>query len=243
MKSEPRDPQDPQTIEDMASDPALQKLAHDFFLQTCKYRYSYNFSWLGRPIIQYPQDLVALQEIIWRTRPNLVVETGIAHGGSLIFYASMLLLLGEPGRVVGVDVDIRTHNRTAIEGHPLAHLITMLEGSSTDAGMVAEVAALARGQRVMVVLDSNHTHEHVARELELYSPLVKRGGYLVVFDTAVEHMPASAFADRPWGPGNNPHTAVEEFLARNRRFEIDRTLDAKLLLSAAPGGYLCCIKD
>jgi len=242
MKSEPR-PQDPQTIEAMAGDQALQSLANEFFLQTCKYRYSYNFSWLGRPVIQYPQDLVALQEIIWRTRPTLIIETGIAHGGSLIFYASMLRLLGDQGHVLGIDLDIRDHNRAAIEEHPFARDITMLEGSSTEERVVAQVAELARGQRVMVVLDSNHTHDHVARELALYAPLVKRGCYLVVFDTGIERMPASAFRDRPWGPGNNPHTAVQEFLARTDRFEIDRALDAKLLISAAPGGYLCCIKD
>ncbi|MBC5805061.1 MAG: cephalosporin hydroxylase [Candidatus Eremiobacter antarcticus] len=225
-----------------ATDKELADAARTFFLKSCEQKYSYNFTWLGRPVIQYPQDLIALQEIIWRIRPDLIVETGVAHGGSLVFYASMLELLGA-GRVLGIDIDIRPHNREAIEAHPLARRIDLLEGSSVDSSLGRTVFERASAyKRIMVVLDSYHTHDHVLRELELYAPLVKTGSYLVVFDTVIEVMPASAFPDRPWGPGNNPHTAVQAFLQHNDRFQIDAELDRKLLISAAPGGYLRCIK-
>jgi len=227
----------------MAADPDLQGLARDLFLRSCEYRYSYNFTWMGRPIIQYPQDMVAMQEIIWAVRPDLIIETGIAHGGSLVFYASMLELLGGDGLVLGVDVDIRPHNRHAIETHPMAPRIRMIEGSSVDPAVVAQVAAATLGRaRVLVTLDSNHTHDHVLRELQLYSPFVTEGSYLVVFDTVVEDMPKSMFPDRPWGPGDNPKTAVHEFLRSSERFVIDRRVENKLLLTVAPDGYLRCVK-
>jgi cephalosporin hydroxylase len=231
-------------IASMAQDPSFRKLSRDWFDASCRHRYSYHFTWLGLPVIQYPQDLIAMQEIIWRTRPDMIVETGIARGGSLIFFASMLELIGAPGCVVGVDIDIRAHNRAAIEGHPLAKRIALLEGSSVDPAVAQEVRTLARGRRsVLVVLDSNHTHEHVMQELHLYSPLVRRGGYLLVLDTVVEDLPADLSAARPWGPGNNPRTAVKAFLKENERFEVDAEIENKLLLTVAPGGYLKCVKD
>lgn len=237
-------PKDPEQIVRMAADANVSALARNFFNATCQFRYSYNFSWLGRPIIQYPQDIIALQEIIWQVKPGLIFETGIAHGGSLIFSASMLELLGGDGMVLGVDVDIRQHNRVEIEKHPLARRIKMIQGSSTDQSVAQKVYEVARAhKRILVVLDSNHTHEHVVRELELYSPLVTKGSYLVVFDTVVEDMPAEFFADRPWSKGNNPKTAVLEFLKHNRRFEIDREIENKLLITVAPSGYLKCIED
>jgi cephalosporin hydroxylase len=226
----------------MAADPRLRAAARDFFLRSCEHRYSYNFSWLGRPVIQYPQDLLAMQEIIWAVRPRLIVETGVAHGGSLIFYASLLELLGGEGRVLGIDVEIRPHNRQAIEAHPLFKRISLIEGSSTADAVIRQVREQCRPP-VLVVLDSNHTHAHVLRELELYSPLVTRGSYLVVFDTVVEDMPASAFPDRPWGPGNNPRTAVRAFLGTTDRFIVDQEIEDKLLVTVAPGGYLKCVKD
>ena len=239
-----RQPFDAAAVERMAADEELTRVSREFFLKTCEHRYSYNFSWLGRPIIQYPQDLVALQEIVWRVRPRVIVETGIAHGGSTIFFASMLELTGGDGRVVAVDVDIRAHNRAAIEAHPLHHRIEMIEGSSIDHAVADRVRELARGKgAVMVVLDSNHTHDHVLRELELYSPLVTRDSYLVVMDTVVEYMPEDAFADRPWGKGNSPLTAVREFLQRTDRFVVDKELEDKLLVTVAPSGYLRCVKD
>jgi cephalosporin hydroxylase len=238
------DPKDPVLIARMAADAELARLRTEVFNRSCEYRYTYNFSWLGRPIIQYPQDIVAMQELIRQVQPNLVIETGIAHGGSLILHASILELIGGPGLVLGIDIDIRSHNRLAIEQHKLCGRIKMIEGSSVADEVVAQAYALAKDRpRVLVCLDSNHTHAHVLRELELYSPLVKAGSYLVVFDTIVEDMPESAFADRPWGRGNNPKTAVREFLRTNDRFVVDQELEQKLLLTVAPEGYLRCIKD
>jgi cephalosporin hydroxylase len=228
----------------MAADPALQAQAHDFILNSAAYQYSYHFTWLGRPVIQYPQDLLAVQEIIWRVKPDLIIETGIAHGGSLVFSASMLELLGGEGRVVGIDIDIRAHNLREIEAHPLFHRITMIEGSSTDDAVAAQAREMAAGKRsVLLILDSHHTHDHVLRELELYSPLVTAGSYAIVMDTIIEELPEDFFPDRPWGPGNNPRTAVGEFLRTTDRFEIDREMEAKLLITLAPGGYLRCVKE
>jgi cephalosporin hydroxylase len=228
----------------MAADPALAELTTRWFNESCRHRYSYNFTWMGLPIIQFPQDLVAMQEIVWRVKPDLIVETGVARGGSLAFYASLLQLLGGDRRVVGIDIDIRLPNREAIESHPTASHITLLDGSSTDERTVAQVRTLAIGRdRVLVVLDSNHTHDHVRRELELYSPLVRAGSYVIVFDTVVERMPASAFPDRPWGPGNNPMTAVRDFLTVNHRFVVDEEIENKLLITVAPRGYLRCVRD
>lgn len=222
----------------------MRDASQAFFLRSCEHRYSYNFTWLGRPIIQYPQDIVALQEIVWRTRPDVIIETGIAHGGSTVLFASLLELLGGDGRVIAVDVDIRAHNRAAIEAHPLAGRISLIEASSVELATAERVrGAIGSAQRVMVVLDSNHTHDHVRGELALYAPLVTTGCYLVVMDTVVEHMADDAFPDRPWGRGNNPMTAVREFLASDRRFRVDRQIDDRLLVSAAPGGYLVRVAD
>jgi cephalosporin hydroxylase len=240
-QTNPHDPKDPALIADMASDPDVKRLGTELFDKVSEYRYSYNFTWLGRPVIQFPQDLVALQEVIWTARPQVIVETGIAHGGSLIFTASMLELIGE-GKVVGVDIDIRAHNREAIEAHPLARRIEMIEGSSIDQAIVDRVrAAVGDAERVMVILDSNHTHDHVLAELEQYSPLVTEGSYLVVMDTVVEQMSEDAFPDRPWSPGDNPMTAMRRFLEMTDRFEIDRETSDKLVLTVAPSGYLKCI--
>ena len=221
----------------------LRSASLNWIAEVSRYKYSYHFTWMGRPIIQFPQDVVAIQEIIWKVRPELIVETGIAHGGSLILSASMLELLGGDRRVVGVDIDIRDHNRAAIEAHPMSHRITLVEGSSIDREIVGRIAALAGGRRTLVVLDSNHTHDHVLEELRLYSPLVQKGSYAVVFDTIIEDLPEDYFPDRPWARGNNPRTAVTEFLLENERFEVDLDLEAKLVITAAPGGYLRCVKD
>ena len=229
-------------IRALGGDTALQGLSN-IWMREAK-RYSYNFRWMGRPIIQLPQDIVALQEIIWSVQPDLIVETGIAHGGSLIFTASMLELLGNDGQVLGIDIDIREHNRIEIEKHPMFKRITMIEGSSIDSGVAKQVHDFAKDKkRILVLLDSSHTHDHVLKEMELYSPLVTKGSYLVVFDTVVEDMPDELSADRPWGKGNNPKTAVWEFMKTNDRFEIDKEIENKLLITVAPDGYLKCIKD
>lgn len=222
----------------------LLTLSRQWLKEAANIRYGYNFTWMGRPIIQVPQDIIAMQEIIWQVQPDLIIETGIAHGGSLIFYASMLELLGGEGQVIGVDIDIRDHNRVEIETHPMHKRITMIQGSSVDDGIVQQVYDLTKVRKpILVVLDSNHTHAHVLRELELYSPLVTRGSYLVVFDTVVEDMPEDFFPDRPWGKGNNPKTAVWEFLKTNDRFVVDKDIENKLLITVAPDGYLRCVKD
>jgi cephalosporin hydroxylase len=230
-------------IRAQGADLDLQSLSRIWIREITPYKYHYHFTWLGRPIIQLPQDILAIQEIIWRVQPDLIVETGVAHGGSLVLSASLLELLGGDRRVLGIDVEIRPHNRRLIEDHPLAKRIDLVEGSSIDETVVARVRAAAAARRcVMVVLDSCHTHEHVLRELELYSPLVTNGSYAIVFDTLIEQLPERLFDDRPWGQGNNPLTAVREFLRQTDRFEIDRTFSDKLLLTAAPDGYLRCVK-
>lgn len=224
----------------MAGDADLARRALEVVVDADRYGYSYQWSWLGLPIIQMPPDIVALQEVIWSTRPQLIVETGVARGGSVILMASLLQLLGE-GEVVGVDIEIRPHNRHAVETHPLAHRVRLIEGSSVDSTVVDEVRSLADGvERVMVVLDSNHTHEHVLAELEAYAELVTVGQYLIVADTVVEDIPVQAHRPRPWGPGDNPKTALHAFLAAHPDlgYELDAYLDAKLLLTSSPGGYL-----
>jgi len=231
-------------IDGLRADSAVQQATREWIAAIAPHKYTYNFTWLGRPVIQFPQDLAALQEIIWDTRPNLIIETGIAHGGSLIFHVSMLQLLGNNGRVLGIDIDIRDHNRAEIEAHPMFDRINMIQGSSIDEAIAAQVAeAAAKADRVMVVLDSNHTHEQVLRELELYAPLVTKDCYLVVCDTLIEDMPAGSFPERPWDKGDNPRTAVDAFLKTTDCFEVDTAIDAKLQISVAPGGYLKCVSD
>jgi len=225
------------------TDDALKTSADDFLDMSLSRKYSYNFSWMGRPIVQYPQDIVAMQEIVWAVKPDLIIETGIAHGGSLVLYASLLELIAASGHgegeVLGVDIDIRAHNRSAIEAHPMKKRITMIEGSSIAPEIVEKVGKHADGkQRILVCLDSNHTHDHVAAELEAYSSLVTVGSYCVVFDTVIEDMPEDSFPDRPWGKGNNPKTAVWKFLESHPEFEIDKSIQHKLLITVAPDGYL-----
>jgi len=228
-------------IDRIGEDEELKKIALDFCVGAWKDRYPYNFTWLGRPIIQLPQDIVALQEIIWQVKPDLVIETGIAHGGGLILYASILEMIGQ-GEVLGIDVDIREHNRREIESHPMNKRIKMIEGSSVDKEIAQKVAAIAEGRKTIVILDSLHTHNHVLEELNLYSSLVSKDSYLVVFDTIVEYMPRGFFSDRPWDKGNNPATAVKEFLKNNSEFVVDEEMHNKLLITAAPGGYLKKVK-
>jgi cephalosporin hydroxylase len=230
-----------------SNDPATST-ARDFLLQSIKDRYSYNFSWLTRPIIQYPQDIVAFQEIVSLVKPDLIIETGIAHGGSLVLSASMLCLLDvmegldprqSPRKVVGVDIDIRPHNRQALDEHPLRFKMELIEGSSIDPVIIEKVRAHATGnQRVLVSLDSNHTHEHVLAELNAYANLVSENSYCIVFDTVVEDLPAGSFPDRPWDVGDNPKTAVQEWIKTHPEFEIDKSIDHKILISVAPDGYL-----
>jgi len=222
----------------------LVQAANDFMRKSTNPKYSYNFSWLGRPVIQYPQDMIAMQEIIWQVQPNLIIETGIAHGGSLIFSAAMLELNAACGgpkgaEVLGIDIDIRKHNRAAIEAHPMFKRIAMIEGSSISEEVLRQVRQVAKDKEtVLVVLDSTHTHEHVLAELQAYAPLVSVGSYCCVFDTIIEDLPDDMFPDRPWGPGNNPKTSVWEYLKTHPEFEIDKSIENKLLMTVAPDGYL-----
>jgi cephalosporin hydroxylase len=220
----------------------LKAAAEGFNIESNKALYSYNFSWMGRPVIQYPQDLIAMQEIIWQVKPDLIIETGIAHGGSLIYYASLLELIGK-GEVLGIDIDIREHNRKEIEQHQMFKRIHMIEGSSISPEVIEQVKTYIKGKKtVLVSLDSNHTHNHVLQELELYSPLVTLNSYLIVFDTIVEYLPDNYVPNKPWHRGNNPKTAVAEFIAKNDQFIADTSIDNKLLISVAPQGYLKRIK-
>lgn len=257
-------------IEDNDKNADLIEAKSEFMHQSIKAQYSYNFSWLSRPIIQYPQDIVAIQELVWQVKPDLIIETGIAHGGSLIMSASMLALLDycdavEAGktldpratrrRVLGIDIDIRAHNRAAIEAHPMSHRIDMIQGSSVAPEIVEQVREIAKGyKRILVCLDSNHTHDHVLAELDAYAPLTSMDSYCVVFDTIIEDMPDDMFPDRSWGRGNNPKTAVREYLRCLKEsgrkaadgaplhFEIDKMIENKLLITVAPDGYLRRIK-
>tara|TARA_B100000963_G_C22553110_1_gene637715 strand:- start:481 stop:1296 length:816 start_codon:yes stop_codon:yes gene_type:complete len=253
-------------LEKASKNKELKKSASEFMENSINSQYSYNFFWLGRPIIQYPQDILAVQEIIWEKRPDVIIETGIAHGGSLILSASLLALLDlceatenktklDPSlpkrHVIGVDIDIRDHNRTAVENHPLSNRITMIEGSSTSKSTLNKVKfSIGDAKRVMIFLDSNHTHEHVLNELRLYAPLISKDSYIVVFDTIVDDIPENLIGDRPWGPNNNPKTALFEYLKEIEdsdiyaadgsvlKLQIDDKIESKLLISAAPSGYL-----
>lgn len=231
-------------IDAMGRDEPLKASAQAFMKASVSPKYSYNFSWMGRPIIQYPQDMIAMQEIIWAVKPDLIIETGIAHGGSLIFSASMLELIAacdgvEGGEVLGIDIEIRPHNRKAIEEHPMFKRISMIEGSSIAPDVIAQVREKASGKkRILVCLDSNHTHAHVLAELNAYGPLTSVDSYCVVFDTLIEDMQESAYPDRPWGKGDNPKTAAWEWLKTHSEFEIDKSIHQKLLITVAPDGYL-----
>lgn len=255
-----------QSVATYPGDVAFQEASATWMNQAFHKRYMYNFNWLGRPIIQLPADVAALQEAIWASQPDLIIETGIAHGGSLVLSASVLAMLEmadalEHGRVVdpanparrvlGIDIDIRPHNRTAIETHPMSPWIGMIEGSSIARDVIEQVATVAEGyQRVMVILDSNHTHEHVLAELEAYAPLVSSGCHCLVMDTAVEFLADDLFPDRPWSRGDNPSTALAAFMdilqgegrvaADGQRLMLERDvlMNDKLVLTAAPGGYM-----
>jgi cephalosporin hydroxylase len=226
-------------IASFAKDEEFRALSNTWRAMALEKKYMNNFSWLGRPMIQLPMDAMAMQEIIWTVKPDLIIETGVAHGGSLILSASMLEMIGH-GDVVGVDIEIRPHNRQAIEGHPLAKRISLIEGSSIDPEVVRQVRARAAGKKkVLVCLDSNHTHDHVLAELNAYADLVSVDSYCVVFDTFVEDMPDDyVWTDRPWGKGNNPKTAVWAWMKDHPEFEIDRSVEDRLLITSAPDGFL-----
>ena len=235
-------------IKQQAGDPSFISASKNWLNLANRHMYSYNFECLGRPLIQYPQDIVQYQETVFNSHPTLIIETGIAHGGSLVLSASMLCLLDvmeglnpreSSRKVVGVDIDIRPHNRKALDEHPLRFKMELIQGSSIDSAIIQQVRSHADGvERVLLSLDSNHTHEHVLAELNAYADLVSVGSYCIVFDTVIEDLPASSFPDRPWDVGNNPKTALHEWLKSHPEFEIDKDIDNKLSISVAPDGYL-----
>jgi len=241
-------------LSNLANDTESHLAAIDFLVKTAANKYSYNFDWMGRPAIQLPNDAWVMQELIWKIKPDLIIETGIAHGGSLVMNASMLALLDiceainketqfnpsiSTRKVLGIDIDIRSHNRLAIESHPMSSRIEMIEGSSVDSSVVKKVHDIAKNfKTILICLDSNHTHEHVLKELEAYASLTTIGSYCIVFDTVVEDMPSDMFPDRPWGKGNNPKTAVWEYLKTHEEFEIDKSIQNKPLITVAPDGFL-----
>jgi len=241
---------------EQGSSNTLKSLTRQWVDESIKTNYSYHFEWLGRPVIQYPQDLIGTQQLLWSVQPDLIIETGIARGGSLIFYASMLELIAQCGgpnnaKVVGIDIDIRKHNNDAILAHPMSKRVEMIQGSSINESVVAQVKQRATSaKKVMVCLDSNHTHDHVLQELRLFAPLVSLGSYIIVFDTVVEELPSSLIKNRPWAKGNNPKTAVYEYLQEIKdkdvrdkegvrlQLEIDNDIQSKLMITVAPSGYL-----
>jgi len=226
---------------EMSRDEGLRRRALDLVIESDKYGYGYQWTWLGLPIIQLPQDIVATQEIIWKTKPDVIIETGIAWGGSVALYASLLQLIGK-GKVVAVDLNLMDHVSTQIMSYPFSNRIHLYKGSSTNAAIVEKVRShIEPGQSVMVLLDSNHTHKHVLEELRTYAPLVTKGQYVVVSDTVVEDIPAQKHRTRPWGPGDNPKTALDAYLKETKRFEIDQEINRKLLLTYTPDGYARCV--
>lgn len=233
-----------ENITGIAQDKAFQESSLSWMNQSIAHKYSYNFEWMGRPIIQYPQDIIAMQELIWKVKPDLIIETGIAHGGGLLFYASMMELLGGDGQVVELEQHILPDVREALPKYPQMKRITMIEGDSISDQVAEQVYKIAQGKkRVMVALDSCHTHAHVMAELARYAPLVKQGGYVVVFDTIVNDVNQVAYVDRPWDETNNPKTAVHEFIGNNKRFEIDHAISDKLQITVCPDGFLKCVAD
>ena len=226
-------------IEAMGKDEEMRRMSLDWMVRADRYKYTYNFTWMGRPIIKFPSDIVIQQELMWTLKPDLVIETGIAHGGSILFSASMLELIGGPGEVVAVDIDIRPHNRREIEAHPMFKRVTMIEGSSVATDIFEQVKARAKGKRcVMVLLDSNHTHEHVYQELKLYADLVTVGSYCILPDTFIEFFPKGYYSNRPWDVGNNPWTAMKKFLGERDDFAVDKAIGDKLMITEGIDGYL-----
>lgn len=229
----------------MGADGALFEQARDCVMSADCHRYTYLWSWMGAPIIQMPADIVATQEVIWATKPDVIIETGVARGGSVIFYASMLTLLGK-GKVVGVDIDIRAHNRETIEKHPMASRITLIEGSSIAPETVARIKAeIPAGASVMLVLDSDHSKAHVLAELRALSALVTKGQFLIVADTILGRLRADQTPKARshfWPPGDEPLAALRSFLEESDRFVVDEEINGKLILSSSPGGYLRCLE-
>ncbi|OQA00607.1 MAG: Rhamnosyl O-methyltransferase precursor [Planctomycetes bacterium ADurb.Bin401] len=228
----------------MAADKKLKADALDVLVRADHHRWIHQTNWMGEPILNLPQDMFAIQDIICRTKPKYIIESGVAWGGSLLFYSTIMEAI-DGGKIIGIDTYIPDDLRERLNSHgKISQRITLINGSSVEQTTVDKVRAIIGDCReVMVVLDSFHTHEHVLNELRLYSPLVGKGFYLVCGDTIVEDIPEQTHRTRPWGRGNNPKTALWQFLKENDRFETDKETDNKLLLTCNPDGYLKCVKD
>lgn len=225
----------------LGQDSAAFRQSLDLVTALDAFDYSYLWSWMGVPIIQMPADVMATQEVIWATKPDVIIETGVARGGSVLFMASLLEMIGK-GKVVGVDIDIRAHNRSAIESHPMAKRVVLIEGGSVDADTLDRVRAeIPRGARVMVVLDSDHSRAHVLAECRAYGPIVTPSCYMVVADTLAGHVTeanAPKKRSKVWFKGDEPLSALQDYMAETDRFEVDEVLNGKLVLSSSPGGYV-----
>lgn len=228
----------------MYADKYFSSLSLKWIKESIKYKYNYNFTWMGRPIIKYPNDMVVIQEIFWKVKPNLVIETGIAHGGSVIFSASLLKMMGiKKFKVIGVDIDIRKHNLKEILRHPMKKFIKLIEGSSTDKKVLNTVTNYVKKyKKILVILDSNHIHKHVLEELNLYSKFVTKNSYIILPDTYIEFLPNNTFPDRPWGKGNNPFSALKVFLKNNKNFKVDEIFSKKTMITEAFSGFIKKIK-
>lgn len=229
----------------LGKDEAVFRQSVDFFSAVDRYDYPYLWNWMGVPIIQMPADIMATQEVIWATKPDVIIETGVARGGSVLFMASLLEMMGTGGKVIGVDIDIRAHNRDSIENHPMSKRVTLIEGGSVDVDTLARVRAeITAGARVMAVLDSDHSRAHVLEECRAYGAMVTPECYLVVADTLIGHMSAEQAPKKRsklWSMGDEPLAALNDYLSECDRFEVDEALNGKLVLASSPGGYLRCI--
>jgi cephalosporin hydroxylase len=233
---------------DLFSPEAFALLSREWLRVGWSLKHVYSFTWLGRPLIQLPEDAIRIQEVIYTVKPDVIVETGVAHGGGLIFYASLCKAI-DRGRVMGVDVEIRPHNRRAIEAHELSHMITLIEGDSASPAVVAQVRKRIRpGDEVLVILDSNHTKAHVAAELEAYAPLVTPGSYLVATDGSMEFL-ADVPRGKPEWTWDNPKAAAAEFAARRPDFRLEEPAwkfnegQVRERVTHWPGAYLRRLED
>jgi len=232
-----------QAAREMSLDKELQDKALEVLVEADTHRWIHQSTWFGEPLLNLPQDMFAIQDIIWRTRPEFIIEVGVAWGGGMLFEATLLEMLGGQ-KVIGIDIFIPPDLRQRLSSHEkLSERLVLIEGSSIAAETLGQVKALLGGSRkVLVILDSYHTHEHVLNELRSYAPFIEKGQYLICGDTVVERIPAQLHRSRPWGPGNNPATAVKEFLSQTNRFVVDEKIDQRLLFSCHPGGYLQAVK-
>lgn len=232
------------SAQEMDADADLKRQAMEVFVKADRHNWIHQSNWLGEPMLNTAEDMLTLQEIIYKTRPKYIIEVGVAWGGSMLFYSTLMEVLGG-GKIIGIDIYVPEDLKQRIGSHgKLSERISWINASSIEQSTVEKVKSMIGGSKeVMVILDSNHEHAHVLKELELYAPLVGQGQYLIVGDTVVESMPLQTHRPRPWGPGNNPKTAVDAFLKTTDRFVLDTELEAKLLMTCDRGGHLKCVKN